>query len=53
MPTVRREAREDRRGSTLTDVNGTVHTSDDRRVTVEVWGAGVLQALGTAAPATE
>ncbi|MEU3618799.1 glycoside hydrolase family 2 TIM barrel-domain containing protein [Streptomyces sp. NPDC006872] len=38
---------------TLTDAKGTVHTAADRRVSVEVTGAGVLLALGSADPWTE
>jgi beta-galactosidase len=38
---------------TLTDGAGTVHPGRDRPVTVTVDGAGVLQALGSADPATE
>ncbi|MET9830367.1 glycoside hydrolase family 2 TIM barrel-domain containing protein [Streptomyces sp. NPDC006385] len=38
---------------TLTDADGTPHTSADREVTVEVTGDGVLQGFGSAAPATE
>ncbi|MEV4117070.1 glycoside hydrolase family 2 TIM barrel-domain containing protein [Nonomuraea sp. NPDC049695] len=38
---------------TLTDANGTLHTSADRTVQVEVSGAGVLAGLGSAAPSTE
>lgn len=37
----------------LTDGNGIVHTGRDREVTVTVEGAGILQALGSADPATE
>jgi len=37
----------------LTDQNGIVHTGRDRQVTVTVDGPAVLQALGSANPATE
>ncbi len=37
----------------LTDGNGIIHTGKDRPVTVTVSGAGTLQALGSANPATE
>lgn len=37
----------------LVDADGVVSTIDDRRVTVEVTGAGVLQGLGSARPVTE
>src|SRR5205085_4299926 len=37
----------------LCDSNGTVHVLRDDIITVEVHGSGVLQGLGTAAPATE
>ncbi|MFF3372279.1 glycoside hydrolase family 2 TIM barrel-domain containing protein [Streptomyces sp. NPDC002680] len=38
---------------TLTDAKGTLHTAADRRVSVEVSGAGVLLGLGSADPWTE
>lgn len=37
----------------LTDPDGTLHTSADRPVTVEVSGAGVLSGFGSADPSTE
>jgi beta-galactosidase len=37
----------------LVDARGTLATSQDRAITVEVTGAGVLQAFGSARPVTE
>lgn len=38
---------------TLVDAEGTLHLAHDRRIHVQVDGPGVLQALGSADPATE
>ncbi|WP_197061824.1 hypothetical protein [Sinomonas humi] len=37
----------------LADENGVLVTSEDRKIRVEVGGAGILQALGRSRPATE